>query len=987
MAIVKRLPGNPGPVNQGEEVVLAHLEKALPNSIILIPNITISFERGGAEEYDIIAVGPDGVIVVEVKTIFGSVEITEQTMFVDGDVRSNPWNSSRLKAQKLASRLSQKLGDEPKTWVEHVVVFSKPPLKLEVFEGHKDKIFVGAETLVPKMMPPSQLIHHRAHGLHADRTPQIVEAIMGGSAIRQVRRRFGEYFAREKVNSSSTNNQIEYWYAEHRRHGGTRKLDVYLQGLGRDNIGQEAKRIAEQRVTVANQIGPSADVISSYECFETEAGEFVVVWPSVDSPPLDQYLTRFSFEKDAEDKTPISDADARKMLEGFASAYSDLHQAGFIFGDLSVNSFVVRPTGRGAIVLQHPIPVRSGDHRKDLEKLAEVANTIVALSNGLTVAEVVKRFNDSLKSDVRAEWASAGWLAAACQVGVQPQVQQKKLADLFEDLTVIATHTYGKTYTGINKETKKKSVIRVEKDRPGDNWVRRESDVLKRDELRSCLGAVQWLQSGQVEEGYFVETQWIDGVSMTSILDAKLLENQSDAVKATLQLLEILNKIHPDLEKLDELVGSKDDDRTNDQLQMIAAIRLKGVAHNHIEPNNVIWVEGRGPVLVDFARAAEIGRVIPVRFSAYWPPNDDRAQSNPTADLYAVGLLLLAMLTGSFNPQSGSEDDIESRLATIRKQKPALAAIIEKAIAIEPQNRFRTAKKFIDALVSLDLKEFKSPQIGDVLGVIREVEELVAAGKFDQALAICTRREWYETAEQIKRKKNLVSAAGQDLVNVDGVRLTYLGTREVGPGTTGSNRPYLRGSAHVYLVRTKEGGVLEAHTVTAKPLDESGKEFDFFETWVQGDLEYGLPVHLQMLADRRRLVVNALNKQGKFVSKLVERGDGENAVGDLSYCQMRQLQLKDLDPDRQPKGSRWEATNKKVNESQLRAGAAGADVFELLKRFGAVGVGTRQDVISDESKMKGDLCVKFKFDAPAKHIPIIVFLIARFLPLKNKVAQ
>lgn len=105
MAIVKRLPGNTGPINQGEEVVLAHLEKALPNSFTLIPNITISFERDGAEEYDIIAVGPDGVFVVEVKTIFGSVEITEQTMTVDGDVRSNPWNSSRIKAQKLASRL------------------------------------------------------------------------------------------------------------------------------------------------------------------------------------------------------------------------------------------------------------------------------------------------------------------------------------------------------------------------------------------------------------------------------------------------------------------------------------------------------------------------------------------------------------------------------------------------------------------------------------------------------------------------------------------------------------------------------------------------------------------------------------------------------------------------------------------------------------------------------------------------------------------
>ena len=983
MAIVKRLPGNSGPVNQGEELVLAHLEKELPNSFTLIPNITISFERDGAEEYDIIAVGPDGVFVVEVKTIFGSVEITEQTMIVDGDVRSNPWNSSRIKAQKLASRLSRNLGEEPKIWVEHVVVFSKPPFKIEVFEGHKGKIFVGAETLAPKMMPPSRLIHPRGHGLHANRTTQIVDAIMGGSSIRQVRRRFGEYFAKEKVNLSSTNNQIEYWNAEHRRHGGIRLLEVILPSLGRENMGQQSRRAAEQRVAVANQIGPSADIISSFECFETEAGEFVVVWPSVDSPPLAQYLTRFSVEKDADDKTSISDADARKMLEGFASAYSDLHQAGFIFGDMSANSFVVRPTGRGAIVLQNPIPVRSGDHHRDLEKLAEVANAIVALSTGATISEVVKRFNESLKSEVRAEWASAGWLAAACQVGVQSQVQEKKLGDLFEDLTVIATHTYGKTYTGINKETKKKSVIRVEKDRPGDNWVRRESDVLKRDELRSCLGAVQWLQSGQVDEGHFVETQWLNGVSMTSILDAKLLENQSDAVKATLQLLEVLNKIHPDLEKLDELVGLKDEERTNDQLQMIAEIRLKGVAHNHIEPNNVIWVEGR-PVLVDFARAAEIGRIIPVRLSPYWPPNDDRAQSNATADLYAVGLLLLAMLTGPFNPQSSSEDDIESRLATIRKQKPALASIIEKAIEIKPENRFRSAKRFIDALVSLDLKEVKSPQVADVLGVIREVEALVAAGKFDQALAICAKREWYETAEQIKRKKDLVSAAGQDLVNVDGVRLTYLGTREVGPGTTGSNRPYQRGSAHVYLVRTKDGGVLEAHTVTAKPVDEKGKELDFFETWVQGDLEYGLPEHLQMLADRRRLVVNALNKQGKFESNLVEQGKSAN-VGYLSYCQIRQLQLKDLDADHQPIGSRWEATNKKVTESQLRAGAAGADVFELLKRFGAVGVGTRQAIISDESRMKGDLCVKFKFDTAAIHIPIIVFLIARFLPLKNKV--
>ena len=84
MAIIRTLPGNPGPVNQGEEIVLAYLVKELPDTIILIPNITINYDRDGAEEHDILAVGPDGVFVIEVKTLAGNVEINEQIMLVDG---------------------------------------------------------------------------------------------------------------------------------------------------------------------------------------------------------------------------------------------------------------------------------------------------------------------------------------------------------------------------------------------------------------------------------------------------------------------------------------------------------------------------------------------------------------------------------------------------------------------------------------------------------------------------------------------------------------------------------------------------------------------------------------------------------------------------------------------------------------------------------------------------------------------------------------
>ena len=986
MAIIRTLPGNPGPVNQGEEIVLAYLAKELPDTIILIPNITINYDRDGAEEHDILAVGPDGVFVIEVKTLAGNVEINEQIMLVDGDQRSNPWNTSRIKAQKLASRLEQRCGREPKVWVEHVVVFSRKPQSIEIAESYESRIFIGAESVVPFLVPPSRLIHHRSHGLHVDRTSQIVDAILGGAELRQDRKRFGEYHARERVNATAGKNQIEYWNAEHRRHGSVRLLQVFPAGDQRSSQKQNARIEAEQRVAIANIIGPSADIVASYECFETDSGEFVLVWPSVDSPSLTRFLEGIEANKVGSEQALLTDIAARKMIEGFASAYSHLHQKKFIFGDLHSDAFVVRPSGRGAIVLQRPLPVESGDQRVDLENLAKIADSIVALSEEGIVTEVVRRFRESLRSVVRAELPSAGWLAAACEVGVQTHVREKKLNDLFSDLREIASHAFGKTYEGINKKTNEKSVVRVEKGRAGESWVERETKILKRTEVRSCKGAVQWLQVGEVEEGFFVETEWLEGVSLATILDAKLLEKQSDAVKATLQLLEILNEIHPDLDALDVLIGSIEGEPTEDQMRKILQIRSQGIAHNHIEPSNIMWIENRGPVLIDFNRAGELGRIIPIRLSTYWPNKDDRAQSNPTADLYAVGLILLAMLTGSLNPVIGTSNTIESRIERVRMQNAALADIIAKAISEDSSKRYRTAMQFIDSLVGLDLRVYQSPQLGSVLDLVREVEELVAARKFDQALEICVKREWYETAEQIKRKKQLVFGAGHELLNVDGVKLIYLGTREVGPGTTGSNRPYKHGVAHVHLLRTHEGGVLEVHTVTAKPIDvENDKEFEFFETWVQGDLEYGLPEHVQMLADRRRLIVNALTKQGTFFSKLVERGTGENTIGDLSYCEIRQLQLKDLDTDGQPRGSRWEASNKKVDESQLRLGANGTDVFELLMRFGALGVGQRELVISDGTSRKGDFCVKFKFKDDAVHVPVLVFLIARFLPLKNKV--
>jgi hypothetical protein len=268
---------------------------------------------------------------------------------------------------------------------------------------------------------------------------------------------------------------------------------------------------------------------------------------------------------------------------------------------------------------------------------------------------------------------------------------------------------------------------------------------------------------------------------------------------------------------------------------------------------------------------------------------------------------------------------------------------------------------------------------------MREIEAMVAEGRLDDAIAICKQRGWTETVLQIERKRDMLHSEGQELAAIDDVRVTYLGSRDVGPGTTGSNKSYESGLAHVYLATLAEGGVLEFHTVTAQPFDDDGEPLPYEETWVQGDLEHGLPEHMQMLAERRRLVVIPLTSDGQPVrDKDFEKGKGSAKrkrpeIGEGRYCQIRQLQLASAEKT----GSHWEATTRKVTTAQLSAGAGGIDIGALLKRFGADGFGTREALIGDKSRLRGDLCATF--GKQSIHVPALVFVVSRILPLKNKV--
>ena len=131
MATIRLAAGNEGPVNEGEQAVLAFLAQNLPDNFELHPNLQISVGRADLVECDIVVLGPDCVWIVEVKDLAGQVKVEEHEFWVNGEPRRHPVAQTRLKAQKIKSRLAlmPELGD---VWVQPLVVLAREPAALSI---------------------------------------------------------------------------------------------------------------------------------------------------------------------------------------------------------------------------------------------------------------------------------------------------------------------------------------------------------------------------------------------------------------------------------------------------------------------------------------------------------------------------------------------------------------------------------------------------------------------------------------------------------------------------------------------------------------------------------------------------------------------------------------------------------------------------------------------------------------------------------------
>ena len=145
----------------------------------------------------------------------------------------------------------------------------------------------------------------------------------------------------------------------------------------------------------------------------------------------------------------------------------------------------------------------------------------------------------------------------------------------------------------------------------------------------------------------------------------------------------------------------------------LASVHDAGVVHRDVKADNVLRADGGRIVLVDFGTAVDTsGDDLGVEGTPFYlaPELFEGESADPRTDVYALGVLLFHLVTGSFPVRADSIADLarahrDGRRRSVAAERADLprgfVEIVERATAPDPRERFATAGDMAHALAAL----------------------------------------------------------------------------------------------------------------------------------------------------------------------------------------------------------------------------------------------------------------------------------------------
>lgn len=956
MAEIVLPPGNEGPVNDGERRVLQYLADTLPGAFSLHPNLQVAVGNGELVECDIIVLGPDCLWIVEVKDFANKVVVGEQEFSVNDEPRRHPVAQTRLKAQKIKTRLAvnPNLAD---VWIQPLVVLARRPASLEIAAA----------------MQPFVVLHDRARnviedptliGLHRGRLPaDKLERIRGRLALESsARRRRTTYGAYRTSELLSHGQDREWWLARQEVMGTTVLLEVVRISPVWPIADQARRRNEAYRAAkVRARVGAVPLLLTPETAFNADDGSVVVVHPNDPAPSLEDVI-------DSVREKP--DDFKRRILNRIATAVDYCHTKDVVHRTIGPHCIFVPPSGNAKLggFSRALVETTSGSTVSPSDWGALGASFWVAPehSSGGAGAEADRFALGKLAEYLWPNGVPAD-LSAAVKVLLQGRPEDRNVTP--RELALLALPAAlppapPRTAVRIGAEALLEERYRVVEQlgvgSSGTVW--RARDVLA--DMEVALKVYESLDAGaavmreyqalldvnhpnivKVRNATTIEGRWVliseflDGPSLREAMpplgNARSID---EAVSTALRVLAALKVIHPDVHRIIQLASLEI--RSNEEDIELDRLRATGLTHRDVKPENIILVSSDRPVLIDFGLAA-VGSVGEAGGTpAYRPAGVAFDHADPDIDLFAVGVILHELLTGH-HPYA-DDDPVTGEFLVDPQLPQPVRLVLERACSPRFEDRFRTAQEFIEALVALGVElvpmRMPEPPAVELMGQIRNA---MFERRWDEALQLCP-ASWVAVREKIDELRRLESAAAVDppLLEVNGFALSYIETREFRTERDLSGHEVGPGTVRSYLVKGPSGEMLEI-------LDHIAATG---ERWIGVGQTFETSLPLARLGQGLRM--------------------GLYPVDGGLMAELKQARVKD---------GLW-STAVKADQAELDAGA-GADVEASLRAHGATGVGTRAEVLGDPSKRRNYMCMTVPSDN--LDAPSVAHFLTKVLPLAN----